>query len=160
VISTPNRDVYDPGHPFHIHEFTPDELREALALRFSEVTLYRQQSHFFSLICDDASFVRTWHSEDLPARLRKLSAEVPGRELYTLAVAGVAPLPELRSLALVGGQFDARGWHDLAFGWQERVLSADAAAAAAERRCLDLEQQLAAVRRDHSAIKKLIRRWR
>jgi len=44
LISSPNRGVYPGGNPHHLHEFTADELEEALARRFVTVALYRQSS--------------------------------------------------------------------------------------------------------------------
>src|SRR5262249_13390641 len=34
IVSTPNRDVYTPGNPFHLRELTPNELEEELERRF------------------------------------------------------------------------------------------------------------------------------
>lgn len=46
VLSTPNRDFGPPGgrppNPFHVREFTADELRDVLRGAFDEVTLYGQ----------------------------------------------------------------------------------------------------------------------
>ena len=53
VISTPNRDVFTPGNPHHLHELTPDELREALGSRFGSVALRRQHTWMASGVLDD-----------------------------------------------------------------------------------------------------------
>src|SRR5438046_10277452 len=46
VLSTPNRAFGPPerhtGNPFHIREFTPDELRALVAEPFEAITLYGQ----------------------------------------------------------------------------------------------------------------------
>lgn len=47
VLSTPNANYTEPidgkpRNPFHLHEYTPDELRAALAARFSRVELHAQ----------------------------------------------------------------------------------------------------------------------
>ena len=41
-ISTPNRRVYPPGNPHHVHEYEPEEFEQALAKRFAHVLLHRQ----------------------------------------------------------------------------------------------------------------------
>ena len=42
AVSSPNREVYPPGNPHHVHEYTPTELEQALARRFAFVRLERQ----------------------------------------------------------------------------------------------------------------------
>jgi O-antigen biosynthesis protein len=42
IASSPNRGVYPPGNPHHLHEFTLGELRDALEARFANVVLMRQ----------------------------------------------------------------------------------------------------------------------
>jgi SAM-dependent methyltransferase len=44
VISSPNRGVYPPGNPHHIHEFTAAELRDELAARWRHVDLRPQRA--------------------------------------------------------------------------------------------------------------------
>ena len=50
VVSSPNRGVYPAGNPHHLHEFTLEELRDALAARFANVVLMRQHPWLASLI--------------------------------------------------------------------------------------------------------------
>jgi SAM-dependent methyltransferase len=130
LISSPNRDVYPPGNPFHVHEYRPAELEEALALRFGNVRLYRQRSHYTSLIRDDRAPGEV--GPDREPRVRMLEAEPEPEEMYAVAVAGDGALPEMEPLLLVGGTFEGRSWHDLAWSWQERVLMAEAAATASD----------------------------
>ena len=52
IVSSPNRGVYPPGNPHHLHEFTLEELRDALAARFANVVLMRQHPWLASLIDD------------------------------------------------------------------------------------------------------------
>src|SRR5436190_6144262 len=55
LVSSPNRDVYVPGNPHHVFEYTPDELRDALAERFENVALWRQHDWIASaMLGDDA----------------------------------------------------------------------------------------------------------
>ena len=50
IVSSPNRGVYPPGNPHHLHEFTLEELRDALTARFANVVLMRQHPWLASLI--------------------------------------------------------------------------------------------------------------
>jgi SAM-dependent methyltransferase len=52
IVSSPNRGVYPPGNPYHLHEFTLEELRDALTARFANVVLMRQHPWLVSLIDD------------------------------------------------------------------------------------------------------------
>ncbi|MEK6272405.1 MAG: class I SAM-dependent methyltransferase [Actinomycetota bacterium] len=52
IVSSPNRGVYPPGNPYHLHEFTLEELRDALTARFANVVLMRQHPWLASLIDD------------------------------------------------------------------------------------------------------------
>jgi hypothetical protein len=52
IVSSPNRGVYPPGNPYHLHEFTLEELRDALTARFANVVLMRQHPWLTSLIDD------------------------------------------------------------------------------------------------------------
>jgi SAM-dependent methyltransferase len=132
LISSPNRGVYPPGNRFHIHEYRPRELEEALARRFANVRLYQQRSHYTSLISDGSKPSRA-RSEPNPAPdVQMLPSRSEPEETYVVAVAGDGALPELEPLLLVGGTFDGRSWHDLAWSWQERILMAEAAAAASD----------------------------
>jgi SAM-dependent methyltransferase len=50
IVSSPNRGVYPPGNPHHLHEFTLEELRDSLTARFANVVLMRQHPWLASLI--------------------------------------------------------------------------------------------------------------
>lgn len=125
LLSTPNRSVYPPGNPFHVHEYLPDEFEQALARRFDHVRLYAQRSHYSTSIISADGLSGT-----LP--LQTLDSGMDAPELYTLAVAASQKLPEIDELMLMGGVFEGRSWHDLAWSWQERILLAEAAATASD----------------------------
>jgi len=141
LLSAPNAAVYPAGNPFHLQALQADDIAEALGSRFAEVGLYRQQSHVASLVCDDASFAEPAGEQDLAARVRKLARGRPGEELYTVAAASAAQLPDMDALAWIGGPLQKRSWHDLAWSLQERVLiaQAEASASAADARAARLE---------------------
>jgi SAM-dependent methyltransferase len=53
TISSPNPGVYPPGNPFHIHEFTPDELRRELHKRFRYASGWQQHPMLASVMRDE-----------------------------------------------------------------------------------------------------------
>jgi hypothetical protein len=118
AISSPNRETYPPGNPHHVHEYTPGELEDALSSRFAAVRLDRQHTWVTSAILDDARFTLNGDS-DLGdgLRVRKLSSDTPGDELYTLALASQAKLPEVEATFELASQVELRKWNDL---WHEQ----------------------------------------
>ncbi|MDQ2760382.1 MAG: methyltransferase domain-containing protein [Actinomycetota bacterium] len=130
LLSSPNRDVYIPGNPFHVHEYIPDELEAALSARFAYVRVYRQRNHLASLICGDEIFAVGRLDQQIETDMRKGVAGVAGDELYTLVAASDAPLPRLPSVGVLGEVFDVKAWYDRALAWEERALVAEARAQA------------------------------
>ncbi len=112
IVSSPNREVYLPGNPHHIHEYTPAELHAALTQRFRHVALYRQHQWISSLITDDAGLQERSSGVEIAASVRKVTGVAPGEEVYTLAVAADGPLPVLRGTAMLTDAVDLRWWHD------------------------------------------------
>jgi len=110
LISSPNRDRYPPGNPFHVRELTPGELKALLTESFSHVRLLRQHNWIASAILDDDGFEADGAAAPLAADVRKLAAREPGTELYTLAVCGPAPVePPPQQLLLTHG-LEVRRW--------------------------------------------------
>lgn len=92
VVSSPNRGVYPPGNPYHLHEFTAEELRDALTAKFANVVLMRQHPRLASLIADDRTLAST---ADEPVRAIVAEASQTTVEgIYTVALASDAPLAE------------------------------------------------------------------
>lgn len=160
VLSSPNRDVYPPGNPHHIEEYTSAELADALSARFRNVRVLRQHPWLASAIdTDDAG----------PPGVARLAELEPGRETYTVAIAGNNSVPPVRGQVVLADAFEVRWWHEhleeataraeeaeLAGRLDPRVLEAERRAASAEQaetevrallaqaggRLLDLEAQL------------------
>jgi len=112
IVSSPNRDVYLPGNPHHVHEYTPSELHAALTKRFRHVALYRQHQWIASLMTDDAGLQARSSGVEVAASVRKVAGIAPGEEVYTLAVAGDGPLPVMPAIAILTDAIDLRWWHD------------------------------------------------
>jgi SAM-dependent methyltransferase len=105
VVSSPNRNVYPPGNPHHRHEFTPDELADALSARFKQVRIVRQHDWLGSAVSDDMS--------GKPEAVVRKAVEVsPGEELYTLALASGAELPATEPLVVLTETADAKWWQE------------------------------------------------
>jgi SAM-dependent methyltransferase len=110
VASSPNRDVYPPGNPYHKHEFRPDELAEALGTRFAQVRLVRQHDWLGSGVLEDSVFASD--GEPFESVVRKAIRKAPGEELYTLALASEAELPLTNPHLVLTSVADAKWWQE------------------------------------------------
>lgn len=114
LISSPNRDVYEPGNPHHLHEYTPGELREALERYFAHVELRRQANLIASAVMPDDVAAADGLDPVHDVRLAKCVELAAGRETYTLALAAHAPLPPDRATTAVAtGLTEIRRWLEL-----------------------------------------------
>jgi SAM-dependent methyltransferase len=129
LVSSPNRGVYPSGNPFHLHEYTPDELELALRRRFRHVSRYAQQTYVTSLVTSLAQAAAASPTDELGISLRKLVAQAPGEELYTLAAASDVLLPELPGAASLGTALDVKTYIEQAQRWEQRAVLAEADAA-------------------------------
>ncbi|HEY4426829.1 MAG TPA: class I SAM-dependent methyltransferase [Solirubrobacteraceae bacterium] len=120
ALSSPNRDVYPPGNPHHVHEYTPSELAHELASRFAFTRLERQHTWITSGVLDDDRFAVA-DGEELGPEIRvlKLAANEPGTELYTVALAGQQELPGSDGILELTTPVELRRWDAL---WHEQAL--------------------------------------
>jgi len=99
TVSSPNPAVYPPGNPFHIHEFTPDELQRELARRFAHASAWQQHSMLASVVIPDA------HDPDAPSAATTLADLKMGEAAYSVFDASDAPLsPAAAHAVLVSAQ--------------------------------------------------------
>lgn len=117
VVSTPNRDVYTPGNPYHLRELTPPELEAKLAHRFRQVRLRRQHTWIASGVLDDTQFATADNGALDPLELRKAVGDQPGRETYTIGLASDGELPPDRGSVSLTADVDLRRWSEL---WHEQ----------------------------------------
>ncbi len=131
AISSPNRDVYPPGNPHHVHEYTPDELELELSQRFAFTSVERQNTWISSGVLPDEQFrLGEDAAMDASLQVRKLIADVPGSELYTVALAGQSELPVVQGSLELTAPVELRKWdvlwHEQAevLGQQQELLTA------------------------------------
>jgi SAM-dependent methyltransferase len=130
VISSPNRDVYPPGNPHHVHEYVPEELRAALGRRFPHVELRRQHEWMASAVLDDSQAADDTLTERGDVRLAKVFGGEPGSEPYTVALASHGLIPDVTSRVVLGGVAEVRTWLEQirtlreAVDWSEKVIEA------------------------------------
>ena len=110
LVSSPNRGVYQPGNPHHLHEFVPAELQAELAARLDHVRLLRQHDYVVSALVSDATSERGGGAAVQDVALHKLVADSPGHEVYTIAMASDTELPEMHELAAMTGTLELREW--------------------------------------------------
>jgi SAM-dependent methyltransferase len=121
LISSPNRGVFPAGNPHHLHEFQPQELRAALQARLSNVRLVRQHDYLLSAALSDESFVHSGGGGVPDLRIDKLVTDELENELYTLALASDAELPDLPQLGVLTGTLEFREWLSV-FDGQTKVI--------------------------------------
>ncbi|HEX2085296.1 MAG TPA: methyltransferase domain-containing protein [Solirubrobacteraceae bacterium] len=127
LVSSPNRDVYEPGNPHHVHEYTPGELQAALERFFPHVEVRRQANLIASAVMPDDVAAGDALEDVHDVRLAKCVALPPGRETYTLAMASHAALPPDRSTTAVAtGLTEIRKWLELYDEQHAAVLERDA----------------------------------
>ncbi len=153
IASSPNRGVYPEGNPFHLKEYTSEELEETLRNRFKHVRIWRQNVYLASVITDDTGFVAEDPEVEVAASLRKLEPQAPGEEMITLAIASGAPLPEVKNIGMLTGMLTLKTWVEEILMWSERARRAEAEllhargeAGQAERMRDLAEQELKALR--------------
>jgi hypothetical protein len=106
-----------------VHEFTPSELATALGERFSNVTLARQHAYVTAAILDDEKFIEAVDKPLNDVQLLKLVAGERDREIYTLAAASNAPLPQMASLAMMTTPLALNEWVDHLASFEKTVES-------------------------------------
>jgi SAM-dependent methyltransferase len=119
AISSPNRDAYVAGNPHHIFEYSPEELRAALAERFAHVRLFRQQGLIGCAVLDDGAGVGAGPLPGLEATVAQPGAA--GDETYVLALASNEPLPDTDPVMVTTGLVEVRRWVEL-YQEQQEVL--------------------------------------
>lgn len=142
IVSTPNRNVSVKGNPYHVHEFTPEELASTLGARFKRVVLYRQSTWVASGIFDDKRFA-TRRGEALgEVDVRKLPPNEPGTEPCSIALAG-GDIPEvITSLLELNSPVEIAAWDDQ---WHQQREYIDQQSDLLERQNRDLYDLRSAV---------------
>lgn len=118
VVSSPNRDVYPPGNPYHKHEFLPDELAGALSARLANVRLVRQVDWLATGLFGDDELKL---SEALEVPVAKAAPGEPGKELYSVALASDEPLPEAQPFVMVADTADLKWWQEVVQGLRDEL---------------------------------------
>ena len=85
LVSSPNPFVYPAGNEFHIHEFPPHELLDAVIARFGEGRLVRQQTLLASLLAEG---VEDREPSDMEAVIRTVVPMTADQDRYSMVVTG------------------------------------------------------------------------
>lgn len=119
--------------------FGPERLVAELAQRFANVTTLRQHNWVASALLGDDEFVSGDAARQVVAEVRKTGAAQAGDELYVLAIASNAPLPEASNMVMLSRGAEVREW-------MTRVDDAESQLAAARSEAESLRDELEAVR--------------
>ena len=118
VISTPNRDVYIPGNPHHVFEYTPEEFETELRKVFGTVSCYGQSPRLAAVLGGD-EVVGEVGGEVLVEFLQRRRSE---GAMYVVALATVTgELPPLRPVAVIADEFELRWWHSRVDGLEHEI---------------------------------------
>ncbi|HEX5712640.1 MAG TPA: class I SAM-dependent methyltransferase, partial [Solirubrobacterales bacterium] len=156
VVSTPNRDVYTPGNPFHLRELSSNEFTDELSKRFASVAMRRQHTWVASGVFDDEAF-RVGDNERLEGvELRKAVSDQPGEETYTIGIASDGELPVGTGLVSITADIDLRDWSarldaaDLALATAPLGGGSEAEVELLRTELAQLREQLAAAEGEHA----------
>ena len=153
-ISTPNRNVYPQGNPYHLHEYKPDEFAQALGERFSHIELHHQTAWLASAIFSSDEFTAGPSDGSISTRTVKMEPRDPGEETFTVALAARRSIPRVESLLTLGEPFEVRWWQEqiddgrksaeaLALRTRQQAARAEERSLNSARRLLDVEEFLA-----------------
>jgi ubiquinone/menaquinone biosynthesis C-methylase UbiE len=165
LLSSPNRDVYTPGNPHHVHELIPAELEAMLESQWPNVRLLQQHNYLASTILAISDDDRAEAELTGSLRARRLVGKAAGDEVYTVAMASSAPLPDLTQVVMLASPVEIRQWleryeeqqrilHDLHARLEERIR-ADADRNNALARLAEAEQAVAEVPSLQAAVASL-----
>ena len=83
LVSSPNRGVYQPGNPHHLHEFAPAELEAELVARLATCGCFRQHDYVVSALRGPTPSTRGDGGGDLGSRGPEAGRRHPGnRDLH------------------------------------------------------------------------------
>jgi SAM-dependent methyltransferase len=105
LVSSPNRGVYPPGNPHHLHEFTLEELRDALTARFANVVLMRQHPWLASLV--DNGTLTSPGEEPVRASVATAGKAVD-EWTYVVALASDGPIDEPGAISVLAEAVELR----------------------------------------------------
>jgi SAM-dependent methyltransferase len=153
-ISTPNRNVYPRGNPYHLHEYDPDEFAQALGERFSHLDLHHQTAWLASAIFSSDEFTADLSDGSISTRTVKMEPRDPGEETFTVALAARRSIPRVESLLTLGEPFEVRWWQEqiddgrksaeaLAARTRQQATRAEERSLNSARRLLEVEEVLA-----------------
>jgi GT2 family glycosyltransferase/SAM-dependent methyltransferase len=108
LVSTPNKGVFVEGNEFHVHEFTFDELQDALSGVFERIEYYPQESWITSSVLTGATNASADVLLSPEIQFHKAVGIAPGDALYFVAVCSDSPLPEMTEHAMLGGPYEMK----------------------------------------------------
>ncbi len=126
AISSPNRGRYTEGNRFHLNEMTSGEFELLLSSRFENVRMLRQHMHLATAIVDDEALGAEGPGVAHEAELRRLAPGAPGEEIFSVAIAGDRPLPEVPNTVMLTEGQSMLAWTHSAASWRERAIEAEA----------------------------------
>ncbi len=147
IVSTPNKGVFVEGNPFHVHEFTFEELEQALAETFRNIEFYAQDDWITSGVFSAATTAATDVLLPPSIQFHKATGQSSRDALYVVSVCSDAPLPDVTEQAMITTRYEMKSYAaDVA------RLTETADNLTAEN--LTIGEQLAATRRENTRLQR------
>lgn len=156
AMSSPNPDVYVPGNPHHVHEFSPQELRTVLAVHFPHIEVRQQHNLIVSSVLEGGAGASV-PLEPIPAaEIAQVVAATEDAAPYTIALGSRQPLPSIPVRMVATGLAEVRRWLEL-YQKQHDILAAQKAYFEEQRAIGDeLDELHAQLRKSEEEVARLV----
>ncbi|MEO8456428.1 MAG: methyltransferase domain-containing protein [Chloroflexota bacterium] len=142
IVSTPNKGVFVEGNPFHVHEFTFEELEQALNSTFANIEYFTQDNWITSSIFT----AETSSAADalLPPSIQfhKATSGSPRDAVYVVAICSDGPLPSLAEHAMLTTQYEMKNYLALTQAQSTEITKLSEQATELRRANVRLERDL------------------
>jgi len=113
AVSSPNPEVYVPGNPHHVHEFSAEELRTVLAGHFPHVEVRQQHNLIVSSVLEGGPGACVPLQPIPAAEIAQVVAATEDAAPYTIAIGSRQPLPSIPVRMVATGLAEVRRWLEL-----------------------------------------------
>lgn len=125
LVSSPNPGVYPPGNDFHVHEYTPEELKAAVSAHFANFSAYRQHPWLASVIEAPESSAAEANGHSSSCWIERTVQLEPSQETYGIIAASDGELPAMRELIVFGRDFEVKWFKEQLRGTQRLLALAE-----------------------------------
>jgi 2-polyprenyl-3-methyl-5-hydroxy-6-metoxy-1,4-benzoquinol methylase len=110
VLSTPNRGVFVEGNPYHLHEFTYDELETLLQHSFKNVRTYVQDDWISSTVLTPEEMEKQDYHLNGPIHTYKAMSRAASQALFVVSICSDGELPTADKQAVMTEIYEMKGF--------------------------------------------------